>query len=102
MDFMASVPYWGILIIVLVNALLVSRMSIEIEKDIEYGLSWAWVGLFWAIFFRIEGLRDIHEVIPAFVLSLIVYLVISWMTRNRRPEKAHLDKLFRKREAQLV
>lgn len=44
--------------------------------------------------FRIEGLQDIHEVIPAFVLSLIVYLAVSWATRNRRPDEEHLATLF--------
>ncbi len=33
MDFLTAFPYWGILVIVLVNALLVRRMKIEIDQD---------------------------------------------------------------------
>ena len=43
---------------------------------------------------RIDSLYDIHEIIPAFVISLIVYLVVSKLTRNRRPEDVHLVKVF--------
>ena len=35
MDFMTSLPYWGILVLVIVNALLVMRMNVEIEEDEE-------------------------------------------------------------------
>lgn len=31
MDFMTSLPYWGILVLVFINALLVLRMNVEIE-----------------------------------------------------------------------
>lgn len=44
--------------------------------------------------YRFDGLSDIHEVIPAFILSMIVYLVVSKLTAHRMPEKEHLDKLF--------
>lgn len=44
--------------------------------------------------FEYEGLSDIHEVMPAFLLSVIVYLVISKLTAQRIPESAHLDRLF--------
>lgn len=32
MDFMTSLPYWGILVLVIINALLVMRMNIEVEE----------------------------------------------------------------------
>lgn len=32
MDFMTSLPYWGILVLVIINAILVMRMNIEIEE----------------------------------------------------------------------
>ena len=32
MDFMTSLPYWGILVLVFINALLVMRMNVEIEE----------------------------------------------------------------------
>ena len=31
MDFMTSLPYWGILVIIIVNALIVRRMTIDIN-----------------------------------------------------------------------
>jgi Na+/proline symporter len=50
----------------------------------------------WRVAFRFEyeGLSDIHEVIPAFLLSLMVYLIVSRLTSERIPERAHLDRLF--------
>lgn len=33
MDFMTSVPYWGILLLVAVNALLVARMKVKVEEE---------------------------------------------------------------------
>jgi hypothetical protein len=33
MDFLTSFPYWGILIVVVVNAVLVSRMDIRIDDE---------------------------------------------------------------------
>jgi len=44
--------------------------------------------------FRFEGLSDIHEIIPAFILSMVVYLVVSNMTSKRIPDSNHLDRLF--------
>jgi len=35
MDFMTSLPYWGILVLVILNALIVSRMNITVEEDEE-------------------------------------------------------------------
>lgn len=44
--------------------------------------------------FNVPGLQDVHEIIPAFCLSLVAYLAISRMTSRYRPTDAHLDKLF--------
>jgi len=44
--------------------------------------------------FRVEGLSEVHEIIPAFCISLAAYLVISKLTPGSRPARAHLDKLF--------
>lgn len=52
----------------------------------------------WRLFFRFEfaGLKDVHEIIPAFLLSLITYIVVSRMTKHRAPDAAHLDLVFGK------
>ncbi len=44
--------------------------------------------------FQVAGLSEVHEIIPAFCISLAAYLVISKLTPGSRPEKAHLDRLF--------
>ena len=33
MDFLTSFPYWGILVLVLINAIVVSRMDIRISEE---------------------------------------------------------------------
>jgi Na+/pantothenate symporter len=38
----------------------------------------------------------VHEIIPAFLLSLITYIVVSRMTKHRVPDEAHLDLVFGK------
>jgi len=35
MDFLTGLPYWGILILVIANAFIVSRMNFEIEEEEE-------------------------------------------------------------------
>ena len=44
--------------------------------------------------FRVPGMRDVHEIIPAFCLSLAAYLVISKLTARHRPPEQHLDRIF--------
>lgn len=44
--------------------------------------------------FRFEGLQDIHEVMPSFVVSFIIYLVVSKWTSHRVPDSPHLSRLF--------
>lgn len=45
--------------------------------------------------FRVEGLGDIHEIIPAFALSFVVYVVVSRATARHCPPDSHLATLFR-------
>jgi SSS family transporter len=44
--------------------------------------------------FNVAGLKDIHEIIPAFIISLILYLIISKMTPSKVPSKEHPDMVF--------
>ncbi len=44
--------------------------------------------------FRVEGLSDIHEVIPSFIFAFLVYVVVSKLTQNRVPDRNMLDRLF--------
>ena len=44
--------------------------------------------------FRVEGLRDVHEIIPSFLLAFIVYLVVSKASQKRVPGAAKLKLLF--------
>ena len=44
--------------------------------------------------FRVPGLADVHEVIPAFLVSFIAYVVISRMTGQHRPSEERLTQLF--------
>jgi SSS family transporter len=50
----------------------------------------------WRFFIRFEfdGLSDIHEVIPAFLASMLVYLAVSGLSTRRQPDNQHLDRLF--------
>ena len=75
------------------------------------GLYWRWgtgAGAFWSmtigiassilwrfgIRFRVDGLADVHEIIPSFCISLLAYVLISRLTPDMRPDRAHLDRLF--------
>jgi len=44
--------------------------------------------------FRVAGMQDVHEIIPAFALSLLAYLLISKLTAHAKPDERHLDALF--------
>lgn len=44
--------------------------------------------------FQFDFLKDVHEVIPAFLFSFIVYIVVSKATQKRIPDKEHLDLIF--------
>lgn len=54
------------------------------------------VTLLWrfGVRFRMPGMQDIHEIIPAFCVSLIAYLAVSRMTSRHRPTPEHLAKVF--------
>ena len=49
-----------------------------------------------ALRFRFPALTDIHEIIPAFLLSLVAYIAISVATRSRAPDAKHLNRIFGK------
>lgn len=44
--------------------------------------------------FNIAGLKDIHEIIPSFILALCVYMIVAKMTQDKVPDKEHLDMVF--------
>jgi Na+/proline symporter len=50
----------------------------------------------WRLFVKswIPVLKDVHEIIPSFVVSLIAYLIISGLTRGKTPPEEHLDRVF--------
>jgi len=54
------------------------------------------VNIIWRFAFRFnyEGLKDVHEIIPAFLVAMLTYLVVSWLTPERRPDAKHLAKVF--------
>ena len=56
------------------------------------------VNIIWRFAFRFEygGLKDIHEIIPAFLLAMVTYLAVSWWTPWRQPDKEHLITVFGK------
>lgn len=54
------------------------------------------VNVVWRFAFRFEfdGLKDVHEVIPAFIISMLTYIVVSLLSKKRRPDAQHLDLVF--------
>ena len=48
----------------------------------------------WGFRFNIEGLKNFHEIIPSFILALLVYLIVCKMTESKVPDKEHLDTVF--------
>ena len=42
--------------------------------------------------FQLPALQDNHKVIPACIISVLVYLLVSLITRRRCPEQRHLDR----------
>ena len=54
------------------------------------------INLVWrfSIRFSVAGMDQIHEVFPAFLGSLLVYIVASLMTPQRRPTEEHLEMVF--------
>jgi Na+/proline symporter len=54
------------------------------------------VNVIWrfGIRFNFEGMEQVHEVFPAFVVSFLVYVVASKLTTKRMPESEHLRLVF--------
>jgi Na+/pantothenate symporter len=50
----------------------------------------------WRFGFRqqFDALKDLHEIIPAFIVSFIAYLIISKLTAKDLPDSHHLDRVF--------
>lgn len=50
----------------------------------------------WRLFlrFKIAGMKDVHEIIPSFIISLLAYLIISLLTASKVPDEQHLDEVF--------
>ncbi len=44
--------------------------------------------------FRYPALEDIHEIIPAFLFALITYILVSLLSKKRRPDQKHLANVF--------
>ncbi len=47
-----------------------------------------------AVRFQLPGLADVHEIIPAFCLSAVAYVIISLATARHRPPPDHLEQVF--------
>lgn len=47
-----------------------------------------------AVRFNVTGLEDIHEIIPAFIVALFTYILVSLVSKSRRPDAAHLRRIF--------
>ena len=52
--------------------------------------------------YRYDALNNIHEIIPAFVVALLVYLVVSKITGNRMPDEDHLRMVFRRSDRSTI
>lgn len=54
------------------------------------------VNVVWRFAFRfnIEGWEDIHEIIPAFAISMLTYIVVSLLSKKRQPDREHLKVVF--------
>ncbi len=50
----------------------------------------------WRFLFRFEyeSLRDVHEIIPSFLLSFVAFVVISKLTSSKAPDEEHLNLVF--------
>ncbi len=44
--------------------------------------------------FRFPGFQDVHEIFPAFCVSMAVYLLVSRLTVAQRPSEEHLREVF--------
>ena len=44
--------------------------------------------------FRLQGMSDVHEVIPAFFIALLTFVIVSFLSKKRIPDSAHISRLF--------
>ncbi len=54
----------------------------------------ATIGWRFLVRFRVPGMESVHEVIPAFCLSLAVYFAVSMATQRHRPPEEQVTALF--------
>jgi len=52
-------------------------------------VGWRLTVKFWG-----PALKDVHEIIPSFAVSLIAYVIISRLTRGKIPPQDHLDRVY--------
>jgi len=54
------------------------------------------VNILWRFAFRFnyKGLEDIHEIIPAFIMALLTYIIVSLLSQKRKPNNEHLARIF--------
>ena len=54
------------------------------------------VNIIWRFAFRFEyeALKDIHEIIPACLISMLTYVLVSLMSKKRAPDQEHLEVVF--------
>lgn len=52
--------------------------------------------IIWRFVFRFEyeSLKDIHEIIPAFIMAMFTYVLVSLVSRKRKPDDSHLEFIF--------
>lgn len=52
----------------------------------------------WRYFIRFDvpGMKDIHEIFPAFVISIVIFVVVSKLTSQYAPSEERLNQVFEK------
>lgn len=50
----------------------------------------------WRFVFRFnyEPLKDVHEIIPAFLMAMLTYILVSLLSKQRKPDEKHLRLVF--------
>jgi SSS family transporter len=50
----------------------------------------------WRFVFRFnyEPLKDVHEIIPAFLMAMLSYILVSLLSKQRKPDEKHLRLVF--------
>ena len=52
------------------------------------------VGWRFGVRFHFESMKEVHEVFPAFLISFLVYVIVSKMSSRRVPDDTHLALVF--------